>query len=155
MSRLKANVWSRRLAVLVTASVLGIGGAGIAMARQGGGMGNGGGMNSGSGMGSGAQDRTRDRTQDRDQIQDRLRDMDQLRDRIHQAPGGSQRQQLMNQYRQQIDAGMQTMQRRQAQGPGPNADPDARYRYMQQNQEQMERMMQHMWEYQQMQRGAQ
>lgn len=139
----KNTGFRKPLVIAAIAVTLGLGSSFPALSKQGGG----GGMGGGSGMGSGAQDR--DRVRDPDQMRDQLRDMDRIRDRLHQNPGSAERRELMNQYRQRIEAGMRGM--RAQQGPGPNADDAARYRYMQQNQEQMQQMMRHMWEYQQLQ----
>ena len=102
--------------------------------------------------GSGDRDRSRDMDQGRDRIRDpdqlgaHLQDMDRLRERIGQTQGRSERRQLMHEYRNRIHEGMQALDRMQ--GPGPGASEQERMRYMQQRQEHTERMMQHMWQYQ-------
>lgn len=109
------------------------------------GKGAGGGMQSGGMMdGSGDRDRMRD--------QDRMRDMDQLRERIHQTDDPGERGRLMRQYHQRIEQGMRRLDERP--GPGPNATQQERMQYMQQRMEENQRLMRHMWEYQNQTRGA-
>lgn len=135
---------------------------GMALARGGGGAGGGSGASGMGPSGSGMEDRDqqrdqsrdqmRDQARDQDRLQDRIRDMDRIRDRLHQGVGGSQRQQLMSQYRQNLNQAMQQMGR--GNGPGPNASTEERLRYMQERNAQMREMMQHMWDYENM-RGPQ
>ncbi|WP_018717155.1 hypothetical protein [Arhodomonas aquaeolei] len=77
--------------------------------------------------------------------QDRLRELDQLRDRIHNTNDPAERQRLMRTYRQRIDQDFKMMRR--GQGPGPNASDAERLRYMENRTERMQRLMNHMWEY--------
>lgn len=87
---------------------------------------------------------TADATQDR--LQMHLRDMDRTRDRIHQETNAARRNELRNQYRAQIEQGLEALQARQ--GAGPMATDQQRLRHMEQQMEQMQRMMRHSWEYQ-------
>jgi len=90
------------------------------------------------------QDRMRDRDRMHNQLQTHLQTMDQLRDRIRQSGNTGNRQELMNQYREQIRQSMQLMNQSRGQ---PMMGDTMQQRHVQQ----MDQMMRHMWQYQELQ----
>jgi hypothetical protein len=83
---------------------------------------------------------------DQDRLQTRLRDMDRTRDQLHQEKNAGKREQLRKQYRQQIQEGMDALQK--STGPGPGASEKQQLQYMEQHMQQMQEMLQHTWNYQ-------
>ncbi len=115
------------------------------------GSGDGDGSRGGYGMGQ-AQGQAGDRERPRtfEQMDQHLREMDRLRERIHQAPPGAERQRLMREYRNSIQQGRQGLGRM----PDPGMSDEERLRYMDERQRRMDRMMEHMWQYQEEQQRA-
>ncbi|MBD3656669.1 hypothetical protein [Marinobacter sp.] len=97
-------------------------------------------------------DKDQDRMMDQDQLQDQIRThlqtMDQLHDRIQQTQATEDREELMTQYRDQIRESVQLMEKA---APTAAGKDDAGMRQMEQNQQMMQQLIQHMWQYQELQ----
>lgn len=94
------------------------------------------------------QDRIRDRDRTQEMVQSHIQTMDQLHDRIQQTQAPDQRQKLMEQYREQIRESLQLMNEAWPTAAGKDG---AGIVQMQHNQEMQRQLMQHMWNYQELQ----
>ena len=131
----------------------------LLVARSGDGEAKGTRQGDGQGQRGGSDAAARDRDRDRDRIrtpgemQAQLQAMERLRERVHRAqPGSVEHRRLMREYRSRIQQGMQGLDRMPR--PGPDASTEEELRYMRERQRQMDRLMRHMWTYQEQQGGS-